>query len=498
MNHGDDRSRKLFPLTRAQRGVWAAQQLFPTATAYRVGQLVWLDGDVDTALFAEAVARTFTESAALRARFTDGDGPPQQWVDDAAELPTGIVDDAADDVEIRRRVRESFDVATDLSGPVVSSSTLHRRTDGDWVWAFATHHVLVDAYGLSLFTRRVGEIYSARLGGEEPVARWYGEWSDVAAAEGAQAVDPPAAPGRRSTRPRWDTVFAVSEARGHAAGVDSEGLFAISDQRAPLPLPSSIGADLKAAARGSRVNWAAYVTALWGVYDALAEGRQELLLRVPFMMRHDAAALRTPGMLVTTLPVAVRLTGDATVGDVARDVAEQLRTTGRDERWTEERIARSWPGGELDYRTLPLINIKAFDYEARFGAVVGRQETVNPGPVGRLDLTVYSDPVHGFRMELAGNEAFTDAAGLARHAENFARFVEAVVDGDPTERVAELPSVVGGSDGARVDAWSTGPSIDREPTDLDALIRAQATRTPDAVAIIDDGDGDTLTFAQFD
>ncbi|WP_281688857.1 non-ribosomal peptide synthetase [Pseudonocardia thermophila] len=494
MNHGGTAAQQLFPLTRAQRGVWAAQRLFPTATAYRVGQLLWLDGEIDTVLFANAVAQAFAESDALRVRFTDGDGEPQQWIDPAATLPTEIVDTAADDAGIRRRVRRSFDVADDLTGSVPSASTLYRRTGGGWAWAFATHHVLVDAYGISLFTRRAGEIYTARLAGAEPAPVSFGAWPDVASAEHERAT----APADDAAPPPWAEVFEIAEARGHATAVDSAALFGLSDQKVVVPLAEPAGAALKAAARRLRLNWAAYASALWGLYDALAEGRQDLVLRVPFMMRQDAAALRTPGMLVTTLPVAVRLTGGSTLGDVAREVATQLRTTGREERWTEEQVARGWRGGELDYRTLPLINIKAFDYACRFGDVVGRQETVNAGPAGRLDLTVYSDPVHGFRMELAGNEALLDAAALATHAENFARFVEAAVAVDPDERVAQLPSVVGDADRARVEAWSAGPVHDIPQTHLDALIRAQARRTPDRVAILDDTDGAELTFARFD
>uniref|UniRef100_UPI0012DE9A85 non-ribosomal peptide synthetase n=1 Tax=Actinomadura flavalba TaxID=1120938 RepID=UPI0012DE9A85 len=483
-------SGRLVPLTRAQHGVWAAQRLVPEATAFRIGQLVWLDGPIEPAVLAAAVERAFAESEALRTRFTEADGIAYQRVDDAATLATTVVDEPADDAAIRSRARDRYRRVVDVTAPSRTESALYRRDGGGWAWAFTTHHLVLDAYGLSLFTRRVAEIYTALLDGAAPVARWFGSWPDVVEAEPA-----PAAAHRLPDE--WTALFAEAEPLGHAANVGVDELFTLSQQQVAVSLPADAWGRMQDRARRSRVSWAAYLTALWGVYAALGANRRELIVRVPFMMRDGAAALRTPGMLVNSLPVVARLSASSSLDEIVRGVAEGLRAAGRDRNLTEEQVARAWPGGEFDFLCLPVVNIKAFDYTARFGAVTGLQETVNAGPVGRLELVVYSDPVHGSRLELAGHEALIGAAELAEHAERFAAFVAAALDADPAAPLVALPAGVTPAERALLDVSGAGAELAVSDLTLDGLIRRQAAATPDGVAVVDD-DGAELTYAQFD
>ncbi|MCD0453057.1 amino acid adenylation domain-containing protein, partial [Actinocorallia sp. API 0066] len=483
-------SGRFVPLTRAQRGVWAAQRLVPEATAFRIGQLLWLDGPIDAAIFADAVTRAFAESEALRATFTEVDGTPYQSVDETASLPTIVIDEPSDDNTIRHRVRAAYRAVIDVTAPSRSESALFRRDDGAWAWAFTTHHLVLDAYGLSLFTRRVAEIYTALLHGAEPGPRWFGSLPDVVGTAPEADADHP-------LPDEWTTLFGEAEPLGQAAHVRVDELFALSQQQITVPLPADAWARMQEHARRSRVSWAAYLTGLWGLYTALAANRRELIVRVPFMMRDDAAALRTPGMLVNSLPVVARLSGAASLDETVRDVARQLRTTGRDRNLTEEQVARAWPGGEFDYLCLPVINIKAFDYTARFGDVTGLQETVNAGPVGRLELVVYSDPVHGSRLELAGHESLIGAAELAGHASRFASFVTATLDREGDTALVALPAAMTPAEAALLDGGGTGAALDVPDSTLDGLIRQQVAASPDGVAVVGD-DGTELTYAKFD
>ncbi|MEU4836564.1 condensation domain-containing protein, partial [Streptosporangium sp. NPDC023615] len=457
-------SGRLVPLTRAQRGVWAAQRLVPEATAFRIGQLVWLDGPIDVVVFADAVEQAFAESEALRTRFAELDGAAYQSVEEGASLPTTVVDEPAGDDTIRHRARTPYRAVIDVTEPSRSESVLFRRDGGSWAWAFTTHHLVLDAYGLSLFTRRVAEIYTARLHGAAPAPRWFGNLLDVVGAEPAPAAD-------HRLPDDWTSLFAEAEPLGHAANVRVDELFKLSQQQVTVPLPADTWGRMQDRARRSRVSWAAYLTGLWGVYTALGENRRELIVRVPFMMRDDAVALRTPGMLVNSLPIVTRLSGASSLEEIVHSVAQQLRTTSRDRNLTEEQVARVWPGGEFDYLCLPVINIKAFDYTARFGDVTGRQETVNAGPVGRLELVVYSDPVHGSRLELAGHESLIGPAELAKHAERFADFVAATLDRDAGTAIIELPDTMTSTEQALLDDCGTGAPLEVRSLTLDGLIR---------------------------
>ncbi len=63
-------------LTASQRGNWVARGLAPDSSVFCAGQLIWLDGAVDPAVFASSVSSAFAEADTLRVRFGDEDGVP--------------------------------------------------------------------------------------------------------------------------------------------------------------------------------------------------------------------------------------------------------------------------------------------------------------------------------------------------------------------------------------------------------------------------------------
>ncbi|WP_230396379.1 condensation domain-containing protein, partial [Streptomyces blattellae] len=147
-------------LTASQRGNWVARKLAPESSVFCAGQLIWLDGPVDPALFASSVSAVFAETDALRVRFGDDDGVPFQYVDTTTTLSTKIVDIGHGDDQIRVLARGQLTAAPAASaGEPTTNSTLVRRENGTWAWILITDILLVDGYSISLFIRRVAEVY---------------------------------------------------------------------------------------------------------------------------------------------------------------------------------------------------------------------------------------------------------------------------------------------------------------------------------------------------
>ncbi|OZE95188.1 hypothetical protein CH300_28075, partial [Rhodococcus sp. 15-1154-1] len=393
-------SRRL-PLTAAQWGVWAAEQVTPGADAFRISQLVWLDGGVGAGVDASVLVRAIewavseADVLSLRPVVVDDGGVPA--LEPAGSVPVPVVVDVAPDEEIRRaavrRCRELGGGADRFE----SVSVVHRRVNGGVVWEFSTHHVFVDAYGLGLLTRRVAEVYSALISGVGVPDRWFGEYAglvdagDVGSGGAVSGVDD-----------FWVDRFAAA-AEAPAVSFDSSRQFFLTDVRARVSLDDEVAAGVDAAARSVRASWADVVTAGWGLFTAARDGRDVVAVRLPQMNRSSRAALTTPAMLVGAAPVVVEVDPSASVSEVVAAVRVQTREGAR-RQVAGEALARVWPNGPEDYAALSQVNVKAFDYDFSFGGVSGRQETVAGGPAGRLDVMVYRDAVHGFSLDVASSD----------------------------------------------------------------------------------------------
>ncbi|MFC4460320.1 amino acid adenylation domain-containing protein [Pseudonocardia nematodicida] len=471
----------------AQRGVWSAQQLFPASTVYRVGQVVRLSGEIDPDAFVAAVDAAVAETEALRVRFDEVDGAPVQWVDEAAGVRTEVIADPLDDDAIVERARVDYRADAVPAQLYTSESLLVRRSAGGWAWAFTHHHLLLDAYGVSLFVRRVAELYTARTTGTPAPDRWFGSLAD---AVGTGATDPDG-----GSEAYWREILDVETDSGDDAP-DLAEAFAFRPHTTRVPLAPEVRDRLGTFARAARLSWPDALVTMWGLYTARSRHSDRIAVRMPFMLRDGAALLRTPSMASRIFPVVVGIGPRTPLTEVLRAVSAQIRGVATHAGIEDSRLARLWPGGEAAYFALPVVNVKMLDYSADFGGTAGVEQTVNPGPVGRLDLSVYDDPVHGFRLDLRGRDAEVDGIPLPEHAARFAAFLDAALGLGPEVTLSELDRAA--APAGAVHTGSDGARLELPAGTVDELVRRQAARSADRVAVIGDSDGVRWTFAELD
>ncbi len=127
---------------------------------------------------------------------------------------------------------------------------------------------------------------------------------------------------------------------------------------------------------------------------------------------------------------------------------------------------------------------------------MGRQETIANGPVGRLDLMVYRDAVHGFRLDLASSDPAFSREAVRSYFADFTEFLTQLVSQDSAQPMVHL-DVLSERDRAAVASWQGGPTADVPAVTLDDLVRAQVAATPTGTALVDDR-GVELSYAEFD
>ncbi|WP_330275554.1 amino acid adenylation domain-containing protein [Lentzea sp. NBC_00516] len=466
-------------MTASQRGNWVARRLAPESSVFCAGQLIWLDGSVDPAAFVSSVSAVFAETDALRVRFGDDDGVPFQYVDAATTLTTEIVDAGHSDDQIRVLARGRLTAApATAAGEPTTTSTLVRRENGTWAWILVTNILLVDGYSISLFVRRVAEVYSALQAGDPVPDRWFGTLGNSNGRNDSSAEEDVT---------YWSTVLGI-EYVGHEDVEDLSGVFVSSSRPVVVPIPDDTYSKVQQFARAARVSWTDSLIALWGVYTALVDGRDWVAVRVPLMLRDDRESLKTPSAISRAIPVVTEISPYHTFDNVLKIVADQLRTSRRHATVEDHQIARLWPGGQASYLTLPTINIRLFESTPRLGDIDAVPETISTGPVGSLDLAIYRNPDKGIRLELSAGSASSDPLV---HAEQFSRFLNAVLGGSPAQTLHDL------STGFTSDpSWARGETLDVAPVTVDALVRQRVAADPDTVAVV--ADGVELTYGQFD
>lgn len=485
-------------LTRAQTGVWFAQQLDPGNPIFNTSECIELRGTVETDILARAVQFAAQDCEVLVAAFeVRADGTIVQHPGERSLGPVPVVDLADVDDNDRWDAALAW-MQADLARPIDPTAeacvrvAILRLAVDHVVLYLCGHHLVLDAFGFSLFNKRIAAHYTALAAGEQVAAHRFAGIAPVLDEEDEY---------RRSDAFTTDSEYWSDYLRDVDEAValrPGPGGIARRSRAVRFTLDSDQQAALAALGRTAKGSWGDAVTALVAAYLRGATGREDLTVGFPVMNRLGSAALNVPMTAVNVVPMRLRPTASDTLSTLVAQVRDSVAASREHYRYRGEDIQRDLrlPTGSRGVIG-PSINVKPFGDLLRFGDIRASVHSVARGPLQDFMITVR--PLDGS----AGLEVFVDADAdvytadeLRVHADRIAALFGSVAQRDPDLPLARV-SVLTDTERRRiVEQWSREPDVpfDADLTLVDLLLR-QIDATPDAPAVADAHR--TLTYAEF-
>ncbi|RJT26234.1 enterobactin synthase subunit F [Buttiauxella izardii] len=479
-------STEILPLVAAQPGIWMADQLSPQANAWSVAHYVELNGELNEALLCKAIIAGMKEADTLSMRFGEVDGEARQWVDPDATFDAPICRDLRDEAnpEAAALALMRDDLEQDLrisSGKPLYHHQLLRVSDTRWFWYQRFHHLVVDGFSFTAITRRIANIYSALCAGQTPEPSPFTPFSDVVAeyekyrksdarlrdaafwADINKQLPPPAT---LSAKPLTD-MGSTTQLIRQSLSFDSQDFQILVDNARQQNLtPADIALGL---------------VALW---LGRLSGRADYSAGFIFMRRMGSAALCATGPVLNVLPFGVRIQPDFTLPALAANLAKELKTLRRYQRYDAEQIQRDSgkiASGEPLYG--PVLNLKMFDYRLDFNGIEGITHQLASGPVRDLEIALYISEQGEFSLEMLANSERYDTATLQQHIARLPLLLRQFAT-NPALRCVDAELLHKSETELIESVNATQTSV--PATTLSHLIAQQAKRTPNAPALADE------------
>ncbi|MGW0776400.1 amino acid adenylation domain-containing protein, partial [Streptomyces sp. NPDC002835] len=484
------------PLTAGQRGLWFAQLIDPTNPRYRVAEGTRIPGALDVGLFRRALARTVADMEVLRGRVSDtGSGGEPVFVvgEPVGEPPLTYVDlSGAEDpaAAAEKWQRRRLDLPLDVSRPAAYDFALLKLADTEFVWFQQYHHLLMDGVGQFLVQQRCAEVYTALVGGQ-PVPE--------AGIPPLRTLSDSEAEYRASANHERDRAFWTARLADAAEPVSlgADVPHAPTEQHRAVVTwsPERLEA-VQAAARELGVAWPVLPVAALALYLDRQRGDGEVVLGLPAAARggvRDAV----PGMISNVLPLRVRLDAVATVGELVRAVSADMRATVRHQRYRQEDLRHDL-GLLGSTRRLygPQINLVLGRTTLHFAGLRALCRNVSTVPTDDLSLALER------RAEDGGLNLVYDVHAEVFTEREFADLrarLDAVVDvlvGAAADRPLATVDVTTPAEREELLRGADDTVREVPATTLPALFEQRVRETPDAPAVV--FDGNTLTYAEFD
>ena len=491
-------SEDAYPLTLLQAGMLFHMELAPQEPPYHNVDSAHLRAPFDRDAFQAAVQRTVARHPVLRTSFhLSGFSEPLQVVHRDVALPVEVEDLRQLAVEeqeqmIARLMHGEKRRLFDLARPPQLRFFVDLRSEDTFQLTFTENHAILDGWSLHSTLAEIFRTYLALLAGKEPDAEPQPAFSfrDYVAMERA-ALEAPEHAAWWDRKLAGCTVTRMPRGAGLPPRPSGPRLRIHS-----VEVPEAVSDGLKRLARGAAIPLKSALLAAHLKALSWLSGQDDVVTGLTTHGRpEDPDAERTRGLFLNTLPLRFRLAAGASWAELGGAVFAAER---------EILAHRTYPAAALQKRLggQPLFEV-AFNY-VHFHVV---EDLVRSGPIEVLSfqraegtnfglLAGFAQNLVSSRvtLQLEYDAAELGGAQIEAACGVYARVLAAMA-ADPRQP-HDRPLLSEAERQAVVLEWNDTRWSDGAGGCLHELVRAQAERTPDAVALV--FDGETCSYAALD
>ncbi|MGW4492361.1 amino acid adenylation domain-containing protein [Streptomyces sp. NPDC004376] len=483
-----DFEHEYLPLSPAQLGVWAAQQLDSGSPRYNCAAYLRIHGSVDEGLMRRAVNTALGDAEALRVRFDDGGQTITPVADEALELVDLSGEDdpvAAAEEWMRADLARPVDLG---AGPLIRHALIKEEEQSRLLY-LRHHHIVLDGFGQTLHLRRISEVYTALVAGELPSRAPYVPLRELLAEDLAYA----ASASKRRDREYWLRKMADRPSVVSLSGRAPKT--ARSVLRRTAVLGEADTALLYSVAEQLGTTPPAVLVSAVAAYVGRSTAQRNVVLNLPVPARRSKGSRITPAMLANQLPLRVEVDRESSFAMLVGRVTGDLTDALRHQRYRGEDLYRDLGlSGSQDQLAGATVNVLTSTGTMTFAGVPTSSHLLSAGPVRDISFNFLVDPdASSVGIVIAADPDLYSPDALTSHEERLLVLLRDALR-TPDEAVARLRSMLPEERDAVLRAGRGSECAYDVDLCLHERVERQACITPDAVAV--QADDASLTYRQ--
>ncbi len=488
------------PLSFAQQRLWFLDQLRPDNSFYNIPAGLHLQGPLKLEVLEASLNEIVRRHEALRTTFHVVAGQPVQVIAPTLHLPLPVVDlrtwpPAERMEEALRRANQDALTPFDLqTGPLLRASVLQMGGE-EHVLLLTLHHIVADGWSLGIFNHELMQLYSAFARGQQsPLPALTLQYADFAVWQREWLQGSRFAGIRKYWKERLSDAPMLQLPTDHPR----PAIQTFRGERHSFVYPQALVERLKEFNRREGVTM--FMTLLTAFLILLRRycRQEDLVVGTPIANRTRAELEPLIGVFINMLALRTQISGQASVREVVQQVREMaLGAYARQDMPFEQLVEMVQPERALSQEPLfqvmfVLQNAPGSDAPRSMDELVVHPLRIQ-SQTAKFDLTLTfgerEQELDGF---LEYNVDLFEAATIQRMARHLQIVLESIV-ATPELPVARLPLLTLAEQQQWIESNATTVAYS-QPHLLHQLFEAQVVRSPQALALL--SDGESLSYQQ--
>jgi amino acid adenylation domain-containing protein len=490
------------PLSFEQQRLWFLEQLKPNTALYSIPCLLELRGSLNRAALESSFNQLIGRHEVLRTTFPMVSGRPQQVIlpELRLSLPvtslttlSGERQEEAVQRQAMSEARQPFDLT---NGPLIRAKLIQIE-EHTHLLMLSLHHIIADAWSLSILFRELSVLYRAALEKrEEPLPALPIQFADYALWQRERL---------EGGRLQADLDYWQQKMQGAPPLLDlpadhpRPAIQGSAGAHHAFDIPLALTESLLALGRQEQSTLFMTLLAAFQVVLYRYTGQQDLVIGIPIAGRNHLELEHLIGLFTNTLPFRTALSGKCSFRELLRQVREGfLEAMTHQEVPLDRLIEAINPERTLRYSPLfqvmfSLQNAPSSQFELPGLEVLWRE--VETG-VSKFDLTLdITETSDGLRGTLEYSTDLFAPDTMARMAGHLRALLEGIA-AHPDEPISRLPLLDEAEGQLLLSEWQAVDEVIPEEHFLPARFTAQARQTPQSIAAV--AAGQPITYQDLD
>jgi amino acid adenylation domain-containing protein len=492
------------PLSPAQQRIWFMELLNPSVPVYNESESVLLTGELNIEALEQAFHAIVDRHEVLRSTIDVIDEVPhsvihERWPVRFKTIDLGELPQLERQAELDRLLIDEPRALYDLRTEPGIRVTVIRLSAREHVMILMMHHIICDWASEGIIWRELSALYGSYLGGKPAVLnplpvthRDYVAWQHHKLADTDFAED---------------LAFWEETLRGAQALLDLPAdrsrppVMTYEGKRLRWNLDRALTEDLRNASRQEKTSLFTIFASALSTLLYRYTGNEDILLGIPLADRDRPELQSVVGFLLHTHVLRTKLSHDMTFRDLLSRVQKGVVDLYMHRSAPFEQIVqRLQPERNLSYTPLfqVMLNWRDRDQQLPFIGLDGLaiKSLMSAADTSKFDLFVFvTDNGDEICLEMEYNTDLFDEDRMARMLRHFQTLL-AAIPADPGKTIAQAPLLTADEYRRTVVEWNRTETSYPNDKCLDELIQEQVERTPDAVAVV--YEGDRLTYRQLE
>jgi amino acid adenylation domain-containing protein len=481
----------------AQQRLWFFDQLRPGNPFYNLAYAYRLSGKLDTVALERAISEIVARHEALRTRFTDEAGVPQQVIGSPFRVTLSVADfrGAADPVaEARRLAGEEATVPFDLATGPLLRARLACLGDTDHVLLLTMHHIVSDGWSMGVFRSELSVLYQVLgMGEPSPLLPLEIQYADFAAWQRQHLSGSVLAEHLGYWRDRLaGMAAAMSLPADHPRPQDPS----YTAGAVPFEVPAEAVSRLRAIGAPCRATLFMVLLAAFGVLLTRYTGGTDIVVGVPVAGRDRVELEGIIGLFVNNVVMRVDCAGNPEFSELVRRVRnEAVGAFDHQELPFERLVQELHPSRDPSRSPVTQIGFQLLPerHSGRSLELPGLEVTPFEGHGDTIHLDVEllcRETPGGLSCRLIYAADLFDRQTMERFARHFMNLLDRL---RPGSRLSDLSLLTSGEAHRQLIGWNDTAAA-RPASTVTQMFEAQAARTPRSIAVSDEHTA--VTYAQ--